>query len=1010
VHINHFPKHPIQSSILYPKAALPKLKAHINRWNSFFTSRFSQLQAQCTLQCKAFLARQSLAKAAVTLKCRVVEVAIKGLKCFTPKKVQLHAALLPSDPALMTKRMDNGFTYYIRHNAHPFPQRAHLELVVRAGFLNETAAERGIAHLIEHMTQHETESFTKGEIDKYLASKGVSWGGDSNAYTNSTSTVYQLNIPLDEPELLDKALFILSEVAQKATLSDNIIEAEREIVIDELRLNRNASNRYRSTINPKLLEGTPYAELFDLEREIGNIKSCPTDTVRNFYKRWYQPENISVVAVGDFDTEQVSQMIEKHFGKMPTSNHTPSRHDVITKASKEAQFVAFTDPEITHSSVEIYNRLSPVERNGKVTLHKTKRGMITALGIGMLNQRFKEMQSQPSPPFIRASGWVREIIPRCPYFGLNAVGRDGELAKSYKQLLMEIKRIQTHGFTESEFKRIKANMLAALEHMLAEKNKTSTSSFIEIYKNLFLQNVPAPAPDKLCELQKDVLKDISLREINHLFATLPLDKQFVATALPQTPEMEEITPDVLQKMMEEVKNEAVSPYVDEMLDRPLLAQVPVSGTIISARRYEETGVTEYMLSNGMRVLVKPTTFMHDQVALHAFALRGSRSVPADKRFTAMFSEDFYDCCGIAHFELSDLLKYLSGKNVSFDSKVNGYTTELSISSGKKDLETALQLFYLAFSDPGYSKKAFNTAITNAEQTMCNPNSNPFNVFLKAVVSVNTQNHPEFEPMSDEDLKEIDYETCKNLHQQMFSNPADYTLGIVGNVDEAEIKRLIERYMASLPQKGERHVQYTYPPVTFPPGITHAEVRAGKEEVCVTCLTFPAAHGDTMQENWLSSWCCELLNRRLIEVLRKQLGKTYTPSCSFQRAAIPTLSASRPSTSQIILSCDQNHLQELETALLNEIRAIQEGKLTSEELSDFKKNLSKDLVDGFQTNKIWLNAMLQCSLWNGDLNNVEACKKHLETLGHEAVTQHFKKLFKLDNYSMVTLLPENVDLH
>lgn len=913
-------------------------------------------------------------------------------------------APLPIDPDLTIKRLENGLTYYVRPNAYPYPQKAALRLVVRTGYLNETEEERGYAHMVEHLAQIGTAHFAPYEIDRYLDSLGVGWGGDNNAYTSLKETVYMLEIPLDDPETLDKTLFILSEIAGKATLSDEMIEMERAVVIDELQQKRNKLQRYSKNLWQYLLDGTPYPKLRDKEYEIQSIKNCTPEGIRNFYKRWYQPQNMALIAVGDFDGQKTQSLIKKHFGKLSSSQSPATIPSLYPTRHKETRFSCFTDPEWTQSFVEIYFKLPFVKENGQVDLREIKRSLIQELAMDMINARLDEIEEMDAAPFLEAAASKQTVIHGCPNFRLAAQSQEGALPAAFKRLLCEIKRIQQYGFSESELQRAKQCMKTCLEHALQEKDKANI--LVESCKKHFLEQTPLPSRGALLKAKTRLSPTVSLREVNQWISSVFSEKDcFITTSAPEKQGLTNMTEADLKQIMVEAAGESVDPYAHATLGGPLLKELPAPGAIVERKRHEKANVTEYLLENGLRVFFKPTTFENDFFAIYAQAIHGIRELPLEEQLAAKFVDNFYRKCGLGDFDLASLKEVLTEKQLTFDTCFGSYLTDIGALSGKKDAETAFQAFHLLFTNSGTQMAAFERALKEAQETLRNRHLDPQALFADTILNTNTQNHPEKPSLRFEDLQQIDYETTKRLHAEAFSRPEDFSVVLVGNLEEQVVQGYIERYMASLPKGKEKRINPSYTPVWFPPGVTRKEVYAGKKSACTSLLTFPAPIPDTERAALFSEWSCHLVQTRLQEVLRKQMGKSYTPVCFFLEPPIPHLQEIDPSKALIRISCDPAHLKEVEEAMFQEISLLQQVGPSEQEIEDCKALMQLKQRKRLNTNTGWLNMLATAVLWNRELDPNDSFHHELDAFDAKAAQEQLRHLFPLHNYSIVTLYPE-----
>lgn len=913
------------------------------------------------------------------------------------------------DPLLYKKTLANGLNFYVRKNDYPFPNKAYLRLVLRVGMLNETPEEKGIAHLIEHVSQIETANFAKDEVLHYLSQKGIHWARDNNAHTAAEETVYKLDIPLDDPETLEKALFILSEVASKASLSDDVINNEREIIIDELTQKRTVWNRYANAKRALKCAGSPYATLVDRDAEIENIKTCSKETIQNFYNRWYQPHNMAVIAVGDFDAKNTGDLIEKHFGKIPSPKVPPSEHKYTLDVHPGNHFLCFDDPDATHSLVEIQLQLPQISKLSGDSLNEKdiQYGLVTLFIEDLVKSRLDDLCQEKNAPFIQAGFSKGETIPDWPSSNFHAIAAEGCIPTAFRQLLLEIKRLKTHGILPGEFERIKKGLEADFDHQASMQGKTNPSVFLKFYQAHFTKNMAAPDYEKFREMKQEVLKKLTIDDINKKIKIfLEDDNQFIFTAQPQKKGLEPVTEEILKREIATAEATETPPPTEANYDMPLLKQMPKAGKISNIKYHENADITEYLLENGMKVLFKPTTFCNDSVSMYAFSRYGLRDADISKLAAAKFSRDFFDACGMGDYDLKTLQKILAGKKISFESEIEDYTTSFNASSVPKDLETTFQLFHLLLTNPGYDRESFDRALKESQEDLKNMQNDPGIIFANTLNMENSQNHPYFTPVTFDDLNSIDYETCKDFHKKLHSNPADFTLTIVGNAQQSKIRELAENYLAGIPKTAERRTDFNYSSIDFPSGIIRKDVIAGEEDSnCLVALTFPTPPIYEFGERCLSTWCCKLLEQRLNIVLRFAMGKSYSQRCNFINKVVPGSHQASVAKAMIMLTCDPANKDILEKELMAQIRDLQANGPTEVEINDYKINNAKSYANTLKTNVGWLQAIATNAMWDREQDNFDRFEKELENLTKESAREQFKKMFSFDNYSVISLLPK-----
>lgn len=916
--------------------------------------------------------------------------------------------LLKDDNQIVCKKLDNGFTYYLRPNDHLSKNQAYIQLVVKTGFLDEKKEELGIAHLVEHLLQIRTKHYAKGEIDRYFASKGILWGsGDNNASTGYKETEYHIEIPLKDPEILDKTLHIFSEMAFHAELLDQYIHHEKEIVCDELRSKQNASMRYYNQFRQFLFQGSPYAKRpLRSPEEVNNVAKCPPHIVRQYYQKWYQPQNMALSIVGDIDVEKSEAAIKKYFSAAPKgSSLTPKHHDKLPSPSRP-QFLCFTDKEVALSQGEIYYKLPPVPIGTTTSLQEVKEDLMDEMLKVIINRRLAEMLSYASNSFIEAGVSTPDIVIGNPSFRVAFTAKEGEILTAFKSLLIELKRLKEHGLDQKEFLKAKGTFSTVLEHLLQEAGKVHSSTFADICEAHFDQSSSLTHPYTVIEAKAKLLNEITFENLNaRIQYLLQHDYCHMGIVQPEKQGLKPVEETDLKKVLAEVKQEPVSRYEYTSVEKSLLTHLPKPGKIVDTLTHPVSGVTRYTLENGVTVYAKQTTLSSDTINIRGYALRGKRDTELKDRLSAKFCERFFNACGLGEFSLTELKKILSEKTVNLSTSIGNYQTTIKISAGKKDLDAGFQMLYTLFTNPGYSKQAFDSAISKFGETLKNKDHYPRIAFSEEINRVNTQDHEEFRAFALEDLEKIDYETCKKIHKDFYANPSDFTFIIVGNYSEKELKEYIELYLASLPSDGKKRERITFPAVPFPQGIIYKQVDGGSSlSNTLNVMTFPTSVGDSPLEECLSTVCTKLINERLIKNLRLKLGITYTPSCSFNGTEMPGLHLSRPQTSSILLTGQADHIKDLEEATIKELRNCQTFGPTEQEVEDCKAAINKKLDKEFETDSGWLNHVYACVKWKTDLEKIDNDKELLKSVTPEMIREHIKKLYPLDNYTMVSLIP------
>ena len=598
------------------------------------------------------------------------------------------AAPLPIDPKVKIGTLPNGIRYYIRRNVRP-EKRAELRLVVNAGSVLENEDQLGYAHFLEHTAFNGTTHFAKNDLVKYLQSIGVRFGADLNAYTSFDQTVYILPVPTDTAALVEKGFQILEDWAHGQSLDSTEVVNERGVVREEWRGSKGAGERMLHKILPVALKGSRYAERLPIGNEQSIMRAQPS-VLRRFYADWYRPDLMAVVAVGDFDPAKIEAQIRRHFSSIrsPAREKPRTEFDVPNNA---APLVAIaTDKEATSSQVQVTFKMPAVPTR---TVGDYRTELMAELYTSMLNSRFNEIAQKPDAPFLGAGADKGQFLARATDgFTLAAGVKDGGIERGLEALLLEARRVDQYGYLQSELDRAKQNMLRSYERANAERDKTNSSAFVEEYIGNYLEHEAIPGIEKEYELVQQLLPTITLAEVNAAARKWITDENRVVVATaPEKPGVTTPTVAELLAVFDRTAKAPLTAYAENVSGDALLDKLPASGRITGQRSISGVGVTEWTLSNGARVLVKPTDFKADEILFSAYA-NGGTSLAADSTFmSASLASQIVALSGVGKFNRVDLGKKLAGKAVSVAPSINETTEGLTGSASPKDLETLFQL-------------------------------------------------------------------------------------------------------------------------------------------------------------------------------------------------------------------------------------------------------------------------------------------------------------------------------
>ena len=855
---------------------------------------------------------------------------------------------MPVDPAITMGKFPNGLRYYIRPNRKP-EKRAELRLVVKAGSILEDDDQRGLAHFVEHMAFNGTKNFPKHELVSFIESLGMRFGADLNAYTSFDETVYILQVPTDKPEMVERAFQVLEDWAHNVTFDPAEIEKERGVVMEEWRLGRGAGTRTTEKLFPIVFKGSRYADRLPIGLpEI--IQNGKPERIKQFYADWYRADLMAVVAVGDFDKAVIEKLIAAHFSSIPTPKNPKERATFDVPDRPDIGFGIFTDKETTTSSVEI-DTILPARTQGSVGVYRQK--IVDRLFSAMLNTRFAEMTQKPDAPFVLGFTGRGSFLARTKEIAfLTALVKEDGIERGLNAILTEAERVARFGFTETELARQKASLLRSYERLAVEKENIQSSSKANEYVLNFLTDETLPSADDEYALHKRFLPEITLTEINKLarewYPTTNRNRMVVVSA-PQKPGL--VIPDEakLAAVIKAGTPSDLKPYVDTVAAATLLESLPTGGKIVSATVKENAGLTIWELSNGVKVVLKPTTFRADEILFRATS-PGGTSLASDADFiTASTATQLVTAGGVAKFSAIDLGKMLAGKVASATPFISELEEGLSGASSRKDLETMFQLIYLRFTQPRADPNAFAAQATQARTFLANQSVVPEFAFFDALNTARFQNHPRRRIPTVETVDQWNLDKSMAFYKDRFADASDFTFFFVGSFDEATIKPLVERYLGALPSL-KRKETWKDIGLKKPAGIVEKRVEKGFEPKSQTAIVFSGPFVFDQAHRVAIRAMSEILQTRLLELIREDLGGTYSITAGFGYSKYPHADYSI----SINFGSSPDRTDDLIKKVFEEIENFKAKGPTEKQLSDEKEALVREFETSSKQNGYLLN--------------------------------------------------------
>ena len=903
---------------------------------------------------------------------------------------------IPVDTSVTIGILPNGLKYYIQYNKKP-EKRAELRLAVNAGSVLEDDNQKGLAHFCEHMAFNGSTHFKKNELVDYLESVGVKFGPELNAYTSFDQTVYMLQVPTDKADILEKGFTVLEDWAHGLAFDSVEIDKERGVITEEWRLGRGAQQRMRDKQFPILFRNSKYADRLPIG-DVNIVQNCAHSVLQKFYKDWYRPELMCVVAVGDFDKAVIEKYIKDHFGGIPAAVSPRERVYSPVPPHDETLFAIAKDKEAQYSSVAIF-AMRPVEKT--ITMNDFKKLIIQNLFESMLNARLQELTQQADPPFLFGYAGKMGFVRTSEAVVLQAVVKDGGLERGLDAILREGEKVRQFGFTQTELDRHKESIIRGLEKAVAEKDKTESSHLIGQYVNNFLEDEPIPGIDNEYAIYKKYLPDITLADVNALSAELMEKTNRVI--LVNSPEKEGLavpTEKELTAVMDKVQSEKITAYEDKVNQQPLVSELPKPGKVVEEKKNDKLAYAEWKLSNGVKVIVKQTDFKNDEIMFTALAPGGSSLCEDKDAVSAGFSDDLTEESGIGNFTLVELQKALANKIVSVRPGFDFNSESLTGSCSPKDVETMFQLIYLNFTNPRFDSTAYASYMVKVRSWLKNRVNDPQAAFSDTITGVLHNYHFRMRPYTMALVDEVDLKAAEKFFKERFADASGFTFIFSGNIDIAAFKGLVEQYLGGLPALN-RHDTWRDLHVTNPTGIVERKVYKGMEPKSSVSIMFNNDFTWDRHEEYIFNSLIEVLDIRLREVIREDKGGTYGVHVGKFVTKIPT-GRCRISVN---FGCKPERVDELVSTAFAVLDSMKKFGPTAETVAKVKETQKRSREVSLKTNGFWVS-QITSHLWYGeDPDLMLKFGEWNNALSADEVKAAANKYLDEKNYVKVVLYPE-----
>ncbi len=718
---------------------------------------------------------------------------------------QQSDAFLPLDSAVRVGRLDNGLTYYIRHNEYP-ANVADFYIAQRVGSINEDDHQRGLAHFLEHMAFNGSEHFDGNGIIDYTRTLGVQFGRNLNAYTSFDETVYNIcDVPTARQSALDSCLLVLKDWSCGLTLADEEIDKERGVIHQEWQMHASASQRFYEKHLPDLLPGSKYGNRLPIGL-MSVVDSFPYQALRDYYKKWYRPDNQAIIVVGDVDVDHTESVIKSLWGGITIPADAAQVKAEAVPDNREPVYVYYADQQQPYTVISMAMKGEAWPREMRNTMDYVMFCYMTDMVCSMINARLDELSQLPDAAFAAAEVEYGELCgitsTKNAMHGI-VVPKEGHDMDALATICRELLRARRFGFSATEYERARQTYLSGLELSYTNKDKTKNDVYYRQCLNNYLNNAPMMGIERMYAMMSEQALTVSVGMVNEMAARLisESDSNFIAWAQVQEKEGRTYdTTDDLRRTIEAVRAEHIEAYVDNVKDEPLVARLPKKGRIKKTTENKQLGYKTLTLSNGARVVLKKTDFKDDEVRFSSYAEGGKNLFGQSDYINLRLASDVVNACALGGFTVTELTKALAGKNLSVEFGMGNYLNGLGGRTAPKDIETFMQLVYLYHTALSSDTLAIASMLSQTELALKNKYLRPEAVFSDTLSYALSGYDERSKPLMASDISRVDADRCIAMAQQLLCDASRYTFTFVGNFDEATLLPLIEQYIAALPSQ------------------------------------------------------------------------------------------------------------------------------------------------------------------------------------------------------------------
>lgn len=908
---------------------------------------------------------------------------------------------LPMDPEVRYGRLENGLTYYIRHNEQP-KQRAEFHIAQAVGAILEEDHQNGLAHFLEHMAFNGTQHFPGKGIINYFESVGVNFGGNINAYTSIDETVYRLSdVPTYREGIVDSALLVMHDWSCGLLLLDEEIDAERGVILEEWRTGRTANRRIWKQMNALMYPGTQYAKR-DVIGDTAVINNFEYQALRDYYKKWYGPDNQAIIVVGDINVDTIEAKIKALWADVPRRVNYGERPIYTVNHNDKPLVALVTDPEAQTTRIVMEYKFDQLPEMLQSTAQEYTLNLVRGLVCNMLKNRFTELSQDPNASFAGAACYYGATVKKMDAFEAVMVPKEGRETDAFNDLVYQLEKMHRYGFTNAELERVKSEKMTEMEKYYNERNTRKNITLARECIRNFEDGESMPGAEWEWEFVQATLPLVSLDAVNKIAKSLIHPNPTVAISGPEKEGVKIPSEETILAALAGQETLAIEAPQEEKIDTELVKKAPHKGSIKKKAYNEGFGFTEWTLNNGIKVVIKPTEFKADEILMQAFSKGGMTQVKTEDLASAKLATTIIGMSGIGNFTKTQLDKALAGKTVSVGPEIAENIERITGSSSVKDLETLLQLTYLYFTAPRRDEEAYQMTMNVLRSQLANRDKNPKIVFSDSVQMMATNHSERTRIVNLELLESVSLDKALAVYKARFANPGDFTFVFVGNIDPSDpkVQELVCQWLGGLKTKKTREDVVDHR-VRVTPGMQKnyftrkMETTTASNRIQYTSYDMPYTMANDLNMEIIG----RILSTRYLESIREREGGSYGVGTYGDLSILPV-----PRAVLIMqFDTDPKKQERLMQIIHEEVQTIVENGPLASDLQKEKESMLKDYQEDLETNKYWRSALYLYYMYG--INNIRDYKPAVEDITAETVQQTLKQLVSAGNVFEVVMFPE-----